>query len=188
MSQQELLKRVVQTLDGLQVEYMVTGSVTSSLQGEPRSTHDLDLVVGLTEAAADRLRAAFPSSDFYLSEQAIREALEHRTMFNLVDLAGGDKVDFWILTDEPFDRSRFARRRIAEALGLRFPVSAPEDTILMKLRWAELSGGSQKQFTDALRVYEVQQGTLDLDYLNEWASRLGVEALWRRLRAEATPL
>jgi hypothetical protein len=37
-----------------------------------------------------------------------------------------------------------------------------------------------------LRAYEVQHGVLDLDYLNEWASRLGVESLWQRLRAEAT--
>jgi hypothetical protein len=118
----------------------------------------------------------------------IREALDRRTMFNLVDLTGGDKVDFWILTDEPFDRSRFARRQFAELSGVRFLVSAPEDTILMKLRWAELYGGSEEQFTDALRVYEVQHGALDLDYLNDWASRLGVESLWQRLRAEATPL
>jgi len=34
-------------------------------------------------------------------------------------------------------------------------VSSPEDTILAKLRWANLSGGSEKQFIDALRVYEV---------------------------------
>jgi hypothetical protein len=188
MSQQELLRRIIQILDGLEIAYMVTGSVTSSLQGEPRSTHDLDLVVDLTESAADRLLVALPPSDFYVSEPAIREALARRTTFNLVDLAGGDKVDFWILTDEPFDRSRFSRKRIVEALGLRFPVSAPEDTILMKLRWAKLSGGSQKQFTDALRVYEVQHGILDLDYLNEWASRLGVESLWQQLRDEATPL
>jgi hypothetical protein len=188
MSQQELLRRVVQILDDLKIKYIVTGSVTSGIQGEPRSTHDLDLVIDLTEDAVDRLRAAFPSSEFYLSEQAIREALEGCTMFNLVDLASGDKADFWILTDEPFDRSRFARRQIVEVLGLRFPISAPEDTILMKLRWAELSGGSQKHFTDALRVYEVQHGVLDLGYLNEWASRLGVGSLWQRLRAEATPL
>jgi hypothetical protein len=188
MSQQELLKRIVQILDSLQIEYMVTGPVTSSLQGEPRSIHDLDLVVDLTEGAADRLRAAVPPSDFSVSDQAIREALTQRTMFNLVDLAGGNKGDFWISTDEPFDRSRFARRRVAEVLGLRFPVSAPENTILMKLRWAEMSGGSQKQFTDALRVYEVQQGVLDLDYLYDCASRLGVESLWERLRAEASPI
>jgi hypothetical protein len=133
MSQQELLRRIIQILDGLEIAYMVTGSVTSSLQGEPRSTHDIDLVVDLKEGATERLLGAFPPSDFYVSDQAVREAIARRTTFNLIDLAGGDKVDFWILTDEPFDRSRFARRRIAEALGLRFPVSSPEDTILMKL-------------------------------------------------------
>jgi hypothetical protein len=182
------LRRFVQILEDLKIEYLVTGSVTSSLQGEPRSTHDLDIVVDLTEEAADRLLGALPPSDFYVSDEAIREALARRTTFNVVDLATGDKVDFWILTDEPFDQSRFARRQYAEALGLHFPISAPEDTILMKLRWAEMWGGSQKQFTDALRVYEVQHGALDLDYLNDWASRLGVESLWQRLRAEATPI
>ncbi len=40
-------------------------------------------------------------------------------------------------------------------------------TILAKLRWAKLSGGSEKQFTDALRVFEVQAGELDLDYLED---------------------
>jgi hypothetical protein len=188
MSQQELLRRIIKILDDLRIEYMVTGSVTSSLQGEPRSTHDLDLVVDLKEDATDRLLGALSPTDFYVSEPAIREALARRTTFNLVDLIGGDKVDFWILTDEPFDRSRFSRRRIVDALGLRFAVSAPEDTILMKLRWAMLSGGSQKQFTDALRVYEIQHGILDLTYLNEWASRLGVGSLWQQLRDEATPL
>jgi hypothetical protein len=94
-----------------------------------------------------------------------------------IDLAGGDTVDFWILTDESFDRSRFARQRIVEVLGLRFPVSPPEDSILMKLHRAELSGGSQKQFTDAPRVYEVPQVVLDLESLNDWASQLGVESL-----------
>jgi hypothetical protein len=58
----------------------------------------------------------------------------------------------------------------------------------MKLRLAILSGGSEKQFTDALRVYEVQHGTLDLAYLNEWSARIGVDSLWRRLCDEATPL
>jgi hypothetical protein len=41
-------------------------------------------------------------------------------------------------------------------------VSSPEDTILAKLRWADISGGSEKQFTDALRVFEVQQGNVDI--------------------------
>jgi len=102
----------VQVLDDLKIDYMVTGSMVSSLQGEPRSTHDIDLVVHMNVNSISALFAAFPASDFYLSEQAIQDALNHRTMFNLLDTAQGDKVDFWILTDEPFDQSRFHRKRI----------------------------------------------------------------------------
>lgn len=185
MPQQELLKRVGQLLDDLKIEYMVTGSLASSLQGVPRSTHGIDLVIDLNEEAADRLRDALSPDEFYLSGQAMREALSRKTMFNLIDLVDGDKVDFWILTDDPFDRTRFARKRITEAAGMRLPVSAPEDTILMKLVWAEQSGGSQRQFFDALRVYEVQHEALDLVYLNEWAARLNVETPWKRLLDEA---
>ncbi|MBP6963824.1 MAG: hypothetical protein KBC96_05390 [Armatimonadetes bacterium] len=65
-------------------------------------------------------------------------------------------------------------------------VSAPEDTILAKLNWARMCGGSEKQFTDALRVYEVQLGKLDLDYLHDWAKKLGVEDLLERLESQAT--
>ncbi|MBD3672180.1 MAG: hypothetical protein HUJ26_01525 [Planctomycetaceae bacterium] len=42
MSQSELLKVVVETLQKLEVPYMITGSLASSAQGEPRSTHDID--------------------------------------------------------------------------------------------------------------------------------------------------
>ncbi len=55
----------------------------------------------------------------------------------------------------------------------------------MKLRWAQMSGGSEKQFTDALRVYEVQGGDLDADYLRDWVDRLGIEARRERLKRAA---
>jgi hypothetical protein len=188
MSQQELLKRVVQVLTQAGIDYMVTGSVASSMQGEPRSTHGIDLVVLLRADAVAELVKAFPPPDYYLSEEAIRDALRQQSMFNLLCLTEGEKVDFWVLTEEPFDQSRFARKRVEDVLGIHLHVSAPEDTILVKLRWAKLSGGSEKQFTDALRVFEVQRSQLDLDYLNRWAAHLGVEDLWQRLQSEAEPL
>jgi hypothetical protein len=92
------------------------------------------------------------------------------------------------LTDQPFDRSRFARKYIEEILGSRIIVSSPEDTILVKLNWAKLSGGSEKQFTDALLVFEVQFGRLDLKYLSRWAKELGIEQLLEKLEGEAQKL
>ena len=185
MSQQELLKKVIQALDQSGIQYMITGSVVSSLQGEPRSTHDIDMVVAIQKSAVKKLVEAFPPSDFYLEEDSIIDAINKQGMFNLIALEEGGKIDFWTLTNEPFDRSRFSRRYKEEFMGLKIQVSSPEDTILAKLRWAKLSGGSEKQFTDALRVYEVQYGKLDIDYLEHWAKKLDVESLWKRLTDEA---
>ncbi len=67
-------------------------------------------------------------------------------------------------------------------------ISTPENTILMKLRWAKLSGGSEKQFTDALRVYEIQYQNLDLNNIEAWSQTLLMKELWEKLKQEAQPI
>lgn len=188
MSQQELLKKVAGVLNDLGIDYMVSGSLVSSLQGEPRSTHDIDIVVAIHSSSAKPLVAAFPPPDYYLTEESILDALRTSGLFNLIDVNSGDKVDFWMLTDQPFDLSRFRRKRSEEVLGMRLAVSAPEDTILAKLHWAKESGGGEKHIIDALRVYEVQYGLLDLEYLRDWARTLGVSSLLDRIEEQAERL
>ncbi|MDO8691744.1 MAG: hypothetical protein Q7R39_17355 [Dehalococcoidia bacterium] len=182
------MKRVVEVLNRAGIPYMASGSVVSSLQGEPRSTHDIDLVVALQKSAIGALVEAFPSPDFHLDAGSIVEAIGNQGSFNLIEVDSGDEVDFWMLTAEPFDRSRFGRRYPEDVLGIQVMVSSPEDTILAKLRWASLSGGSEKQTTDALRIYEVQFLKLDLDYLRGWADRLGIRDFLQRLEREAAPI
>ena len=185
MSQSELLTRVVQALEKARIPYMITGSVASSLQGEPRSTHDIDIVVAIKPSSIDEFKRAFPEPEFYLEPTSILDAIKYQSMFNLIHVAEGDKVDFWILTNEPFDLSRFQRRQTEMVYGDGVMVSSPEDTILAKLKWAKLSGGSDKQFGDALGVYEVQYPKLDLDYLEHWAYRLDIRELWEELKKKS---
>jgi hypothetical protein len=185
VSQQALLKRIVEALDGAGIPYMLTGSLVSSLQGEPRATHDIDLVVDISLADVARMTLALSAPGVYLDEHAVSDATRRRSMFNLIDSSSGDKADFWLLTDDPFDRERFARRLRVEALGLPLSVSTPEDTILMKLRWSAQAGGSERQLNDALRVYELQAGSLDEGYLDEWALRLDVAAALAAIRRSA---
>lgn len=185
MSQQELLKKVIQVLNQSEIPYMITGSIVSSLQGEPRSTHDIDIVIDIQKLKAKKLIKAFSFPNFYLDEDSIFAAINKQRMFNLIDVTTGDKVDFWILTDEPFDQLRFSRKINEKFMDIKMQVSTSEDTILSKLRWAKLSGGSEKQFIDALRVYEVQYGKLDMDYLNHWVKELDIQLLWKRLKNES---
>jgi len=174
VSEQALLARVVAALTVADVPYMVAGYLVSSLQGVPRASHDVDLVIDALPEDAQRIAESLAAPDLYVDARAVADAVARRTMFNVIDSSSGDKADFWLLKDEPYDRERFARRVRVHALGLDLAVSAPEDTILMKLRWAAQAGGSQKQTDDVLGVYEFQGEALDDDYLDEWASRLGV--------------
>ncbi len=185
MPQQELLKKVIQVLEAAHIEYMVTGSVASSFYGEPRSTHDIDMIVAIQKSDIQKLTGIFCPPRFYLDEESVRQALEHKDMFNLIDTEEGDKVDFWMLTDDPFDKSRFYRRQKTDVMGFQMQVSSPEDIILVKLKWAKLSGGSEKQFTDALRVYEVQSEKLDKGYLEQWVKELDLVPLWEELKTKA---
>ena len=68
MSQQELLSKLVDFLDQARIPYMLTGSIASSLHGEPRSTHDVDVVVVLDPESITKLLGAF-------SEKQIHDAL-----------------------------------------------------------------------------------------------------------------
>jgi hypothetical protein len=158
----------------------------SSLQGAPRLTHGIDIVVVLGESDVPRLVERFPPEDFYVDLKGAESAVREKSSFNMIDVNEGGKIDLWMLTDGPFDRSRFARRREVDVLGMKLQVSTPEDTILQKLKWARLSGGSEKQFLDALRVYEVQFDGLDREHLRHWVRELEIEDLYQRLQEEAS--
>ena len=188
MSQQELLTFVISKLNELSIDFMLTGSHASSLQGEARATHDIDLVADLSINDAQPLINTFQDERFYLSESAIREAINSKRMFNLLETTTGEKVDFWVLTETPFDQSRFLRRQQIEYDELPVFVTSPEDTMLMKLIWSKKIGGSEKQFNDVIHVYELQAGLLDMEYLHRWIQELDVEELWERVIAEADPI
>ena len=184
MSQQELLALVSTTCERLGLEYFITGSWSSSYQGEPRATHDLDLVVQLSRRNIRPLLDAFSDERFYLSSDSIEQAIQHNSMFNLLDSYSGDKVDFWLLTDEPWDQKRFERRMKTQIMGIETFVSSPEDTILAKLRWAKLSGGSEKQMNDARGILAVQAQQLDFEYIVRWANQLEVSELWESINGD----
>jgi hypothetical protein len=187
MSQSALLSDVVAVLHRLNIPFMLSGSHASSLQGQARSTHDIDLVVSLTAADVQPLVEAFDGERFYLSKTAMQEAVRDKRTFNLLEVTTGDKVDFWLLTDSPFDQSRFGRRQRIDLNGQPVDVSSPEDTILMKLSWCSTSGGSEKQFNDVLQIYEVQADLLDHEYIERWLDTLGVSDLWQRIKDKAEP-
>lgn len=185
MSQFGLLEKVVQVLSERNIPYMLTGYIVSSLQGIPRSTHDIDIIVLIDKTFIHKIIETFPKHDYYINEKSIEAAINNKGQFNVIDIDQGDKVDFWILTDSEYDKSRFSRKQKVKFLNFEIYVSAAEDTIIQKLYWSKQSGGSKKHFDDALNIFEVQYGNLDVNYIVLWSKKLGIESLFKKLKLKA---
>ena len=144
MSQLELLEKTIKSLEREKIPYMLTGSLVSSFQGNPRSTYDIDIIISITSDNIPDIIKLFPSKDYYINKDTIEEAIKYNSQFNVLDINEGDKIDFWILTDSKFDISRFSRRQKIKVFGFEASISTPEDTILQKILWSKLSGESVK--------------------------------------------
>jgi hypothetical protein len=167
----------------------VGGSVASSLYGVPRFTEDADLTAEPFAGREETLIRQF-GSDYYISADAVRQAIRDRGSFNIIHTKSGFKVDVFVQKLRPFDQNLLARRISRTDLdpsGQAVPILSPEDVLLHKLEWFRLGGEtSDRQWGDVLGVLRVQAGRLDDAYLDRWAAELNVADLLAKARSQAS--
>jgi hypothetical protein len=169
-------------LERLGLPYMITGSVASTVYGEPRLTLDLDLVLEVDAERAGDLLAAFPETEFYrpplevVRAEACRDARGH---FNLIHHETGMKADVYLAASDPLHRFGLERRRrIAMGAGEAW-LAPPEYVIVRKLEfWRE--GGSEKHLRD-VRGMLAAGVALDRTFLEDAIRRRGLEAAWEQV-------
>ena len=178
MEQPELVRKVIETLESQRLPYMVVGSLASAVYGQPRLTQDIDVVVALSVSDVDRLCAAFPSPDFYLSVPAARQASMAGGQFNIIHPASGNKIDLMVARQDAWGQSQLSRRR-RELIFPQLPgfVAAPEDVIIGKL-WYYHEGGSEKHLRDIAAILQVSGAKLDRSYIEHWSTVLGFNSAW----------
>lgn len=179
--------RVAHAIEAVGGTYFVGGSLASSLQGEPRATNDIDIVLeiplGRINALADAL-----GPDFDVDRAMLRDALLHGRSCNIFFLPVLMKVDLFAVGPAPYDEVEFSRKRArtVTASGEMLVIKAPEDTVLRKLLWFREGGGvSEKQWRDIIEVLRVSGAEMDRSYLTSWADRLGLRELLAKACAEA---
>jgi hypothetical protein len=180
VTQEEVVARVVDALVQAGLPHMVSGSFASNLHGVPRMTQDADIVVGADEAGVLRL-VHLLKQNFYVSDDAAREAVRDRRMFNAIHLETGFKVDLIVQKHRPFSSEELRRRETGTLAGRQADFATAEDTILTKLEWAKL-GDSDRQYGDAIGIIRVQGPRLDWSYMERWADDLALRDLLERAR------
>jgi hypothetical protein len=181
-----VLQEVIAAFAVLEIPYALGGSWASSLMGKPRLTFDADLTVEPFPGKEMAFCATF-NPDYYVSLDAVRNAVRRRASFNILHTVSGFKVDVFVRKERPFDQSVMARRRAFPLPGVGPVVCvSPEDVILLKLEWFRLGNeSSEQQLRDVVGVLQVQSGRLDDAYLDHWAADLSVADLLARVRNDA---
>jgi hypothetical protein len=185
----QAVEPVVEAFEKLGVQYRVVGSLASTAFGVARMTADADLVADLHVEHVDDLVNAL-AADYYIDSDVIREAIQSRSGFNVIHLPTSLKVDVFVLADTAYDRQAFPRltmKSLDPAPGSRaYALATPEDTVLAKLRWYKAGREvSERQWQDIVGVMKLQQRRLQIEYLQEWAQRLGLANLLSKALSEA---
>src|SRR4030067_1457193 len=178
MGPYELLQKIVEVFERLQIPYLVTGSVASMAYGEPRLTNDIDIVAAIEVRHMQGLLKAFPEDEFFVTEEMIKDAISNLGQFNIIHPASGLKVDVILKRNSPFDNSRFSRsRRIHPAESYEAYFAAPEDVIIKKMEYYK-DGGAEKHLRDITGILRISGDEIDPVYITEWSERLGLTEIW----------
>jgi hypothetical protein len=164
----DFLKILVNYFESYQINYMLSESVAMSLYTLPRFTRDFDFVVHLQPGNVKSLVSHFKEG-YYCDEDAIREAILHKSMFNIIDHKSSYKADFIILKNEPYRLVEFERRQLIDFMDMKIYVVSPEDLLLSKLAWVQESKSSL-QFEDIRLLSKLDN--LDNRYIAKWVTTL----------------
>lgn len=178
------LSPVSAALKRLGIRHYVCGSVASSFHGASRSTMDVDLVADMAEAHVNEFLKGF-DQDYYVSDAAVRQAIQRKSCFNLIHLSTSFKVDVFISRQRPFDvtaMDRATMERLGESQILQIHVATPEDTIISKLEWyRKTNETSERQWDDVTRLLKLLDHAADREYLRASAESVGVQDLLEQL-------
>ena len=178
MTAGDVFRRITTAMDRAEIPYMLSGSFASAYYGTARSSQAIDLVVEATPAKLEALRQLLPQTEYYVDVATALEAHRQRSMFNIIDLTTGWKVDLIFRKDRPFSVEEFRRRRQVEVHGVRLFIATAEDVIITKLEWSKLSQ-SQRQLEDVAAILRTRWDSLDKDYLKKWIANLQIQEEWK---------
>ena len=180
------LKLVIEALEAAGVEYLIGGAIAEWAWGEPRATQDLDLVVKIPIKAVNKLSKELEKRDMLLPAEIILDSiLEDRAdiPLNAIHMYSGLKADLYPVREgDELRLSAFQRREHVDygpPIGQVY-IHSPEDLILYKLIYFGLSQ-QPKHSRDIAAILRAKKNQLDLDYIEEWVTRLGLGSEWKEM-------
>ena len=176
-----VVRAVEEVLRKNRVDHVFVGAISVIVFGEPRTTRDVDVLAKIPEEKVARVVQDFHRRGFFASDYDLRAAIRERAHCSIEDRRGPLRIDLSPAVDPTAERALRTRVGIRWK-GVTIPVSAPEHTIVMKLKF-----GRSQDIEDALGILAEQWEGLDFSGMRAFARSqrvlTGLEDLLRRVRA-----
>lgn len=176
----DVFSTVIRKLESENIPYMVVGSIASMIYGEPRMTHDMDLVIDILPEDAQKLENLFPLEEFHCPPiEVLNSEITHRGQFNLIHQNTGIKIDLMVRKNNDHSKMEFSRRqKVPFWQGSEVYLATPEDVIIKKLSFYR-EGGSEKHLKDIRGM--MAESHIDKEYLNHWIQKLHLSSEWEEI-------
>jgi hypothetical protein len=155
MPELDLIKVFIHRLNAASISYFVTGDVACVVYGEPRLTHDIDLVLELSQPDASRIVEAFPMDGF--------------------------KADVYTMGQDELHQWAMQKRRKYDYEGEPIWFAPIEYVILRKLQYFR-EGGSDKHLRDIAGMLLISPGLIDSETLEERIRQYGLMEDWEKAK------
>jgi len=185
MPEHNLFKIFISRLNAIGIRYMVTGAVASIIYGEPRLTHDIDLVVELPGEKAEKIVKAFPSNEFYCPPVEIIRLETGRQLHGhliIIHHDTGFKADMYILGQDKLHHWAMSTLKRIEFEGEQVWLAPPEYVILRKLEYYR-EGGSEKHLRDIASMVKISSDQINFQELNKKIKQYALVKQWKKAQA-----
>lgn len=183
--QQIAFGSVIDVLEAIDARYAVWGGIAVMAFGEPRFTHDMDILLNGESLLIPHFIKRLQESHFYVDPLSVENAAFQGGFFNVIHQAYQIKVDLYVPNDPrlkqmivervklPFDEMREAHYVSAESL------------IVAKLI-AFKDSQSTRHIDDIGAVVRVQGKKLDLQKVTRASIELSLFGVWQAILEQNT--
>ena len=178
----DLVKRIVKSFNAAGLDYMFTGALAATFYGLPRTTTDVDVVVGVFgEDRRNKLLLALRRAGLLVNEKEIDK------MF-----VSGDRIATFRDSRTPYSvdvmfSNGKLEKRAGTIAGLRTFYQTPEDLVLAKLRMIKATVPRERALKDVEDVKAIMKFTkVDVKAVRKGARKNSALSLFESITAEVS--
>ncbi len=162
--------KIIDVLNESKIPYMLSGSVAMGVYIVPRATRVFDFVIYLRQNQVKNFVEKFKEG-YYCNEDAVKDAINHNSIFNIIDFETHYKADFILMKEDDYGIEAFNRRTEMKFYGNNYFLITVEDLLISKLKWIQ-EIQSPIQMEDIKNLSHLD--TLDWTYTNHWINKLNL--------------